>query len=333
MCLRCHHKDQRTAIARNMRRKREGGKTESIDFLLRVFFALFVLSRLCLCFLMLAGALAGCAQTRPTTQPSGGYFGPTESMPQVIARINANNKRIPTLWALVASFDVWARDPRSDKTDYINGSGGYLFYRGPDEFRLRGNKDLAGLILDIGMNAEQYWLAAPSPGPDVMWYGTVGHAVDLSADLPIRPELLSEVLGVSVIDENLLDEPYPVMRFNTDRDAYMFLFCRANKDRVIVQKEVWYDRATLKAILVILFDSDGRPILRAYLANHQKISGGGDLPAVAMDYDLLFPQTRSRMVLRLERAEIQHKGVPNDASFRFPGVDVVKTAKNIDAKD
>ena len=254
-------------------------------------------------------------------------------MPQVIARINANNKRIPTLWALIGSFDVWARNPGTDKTDYINGSGGYLFYRGPDEFRLRGNKDLAGLILDVGMNGEQYWLAALSPGPDVMWWGTVGHAVAASADLPIRPELLSEVLGISIFDDDFLAEPYPVMRFNTDRDAYMFLFCRADGDRVIAQKEVWYDRATLKAILVILFDSDGRPILRAHLTNHQKISGGGDLPAVAMGYDLLFPQTRSRLVLRLEKAEIQHKGVPGDASFRFPGVDIVKTAKNIDAKD
>lgn len=254
-------------------------------------------------------------------------------MPQVIARINSNNKKIPSLWAIVKDFDVWARDPRTGKTDYVNGSGGYLFYRAPADFRLRGNKDVAGLILDVGMNAQQYWLAALSPGPDVMWYGTVGHAVDPAADLPIRPELLSEVLGVSIFGENLLAEPYPVMRFNTDRDAYMFLFCQTDGGRVITQKEVWYDRETLSPILVILFDSGGRPILRAYLTEHQKISGEANLPAIAMSYDLLFPETRSRMVLRLAKAEVQHRGAPGDASFRFPGVDIVKTAKNIDAKD
>ena len=302
-----------------------------MDFLLRVSFALFAPSRVC--FLMLAGTIAGCTQTRPTTQPSGGYFGPTESMPQVIACINANNQRIPTLWASVASFDIWANDPSRNRTDYINGDGGNLFYRAPGEFRLRGKKVPLGLILDVGLNREQYWLAALAPGPDVMWFGTVGQAVDPSADLPMRPELLRDVLAVGLFNKDLLTPPYPVMRFNPDRDAYMFVFCRQRDHRVIAEKEVWYDRATLNPMVVILFNSDGRPVLRAYLSDHRPIVGVSHRTVVAMAYDLFFPETRSRMVLKLENAEIQHGSAPNDASFRFPGVDIVKTAKNIDAKD
>lgn len=276
---------------------------------------------------------AGCAHTQPTSRPSGGYFGPTESMPQVVARLNARNSRIPSLWARIKDFEVWANDPQRNKTDYVNGSGGYLFYRAPGEFRLRGTKDMAGLILDVGMNDDRYWLAAPSPGPDVMWWGTVGRAIDPTTDLPIRPELLKDVLAISVFDQDLLAVPYPVMRFNTDRDAYMFIFCRVDGERVIAEKEIWYDRATLNPIVVILFDPDGRPVLRAYLADHRQISGQADLPAIAMSYDLLFPQTRSRMLLKLEVAEIQRNGAPSDVSFRFPGQDIVKTVKNIDAKE
>ena len=295
--------------------------------------AIFALSRLWLSLLMLAGFIAGCTPTAPTTKPSGGYLGPTESMSQVIARINANNRQIPTLWASVASFDIWANDPTRNSTDYINGDGGYLFYRAPGEFRLRGKKVPLGLILDVGLNARQYWLAALAPGPDVMWFGTVGHAAAPSADLPIRPELLRDILAVGLFKTDLLAQPYPVMRFNTDRDAYMFLFCRERDGRVIAEKEVWYDRATLNPTVVILFDPGGRPVLRAYLSDHRAVAGVSHRAVVAMHYDLFFPETRSRMVLKLENAEVQHGSAPNDANFRFPGVDIVKTAKNIDAQD
>ena len=79
------------------------------------------------------------------------------------------------------------------------------------------------------------------------------------------------------------------MRFNNDADAYMFLWNVKLPDRWAVQKEIWYDRATLLPKLVLLFDENGRVVLRAYLSNYKSVEvanvphglaeGGGDLSA------------------------------------------------------
>jgi len=288
-------------------------------------------SCLLLGFLLLV--LPGCTPTPPAKPGTQGYFGPTETPDAVVARINARNNAVHTLWSRLGDFEVWAVNPQTQKTDYVNGSGGYLLYRAPQEFRFRGNKPGAGMIFEVGMNAQRYWLAAPAPGPDTMWWGTVGAATDPAADLPIRPELIQHVLALGALDTNPASRLFPLLRFNNDQDCYMLLFCRPWGQRTVIEKEVWYDRATLNPKLVILFDINGRAVLRAYLSDHRLLSGApAGTPAVAAHYDLFFPVTRSRMIVQLDDIELQHSGAPNDVSFRFPGTDITATAKNIDAK-
>src|SRR5512133_2995043 len=125
---------------------------------------------------------AGCAPKQPpTTQRS--YFGPTKTLPEVIAGINQNNAAIPTLWSRF-DFEAEIKESRDKKSETVVDKG-RLQYRAPAEFRLIANKELVGPILDLGMNRERYWMIAPKPGPDTMWWGYVkGGSTEINSEVP-----------------------------------------------------------------------------------------------------------------------------------------------------
>jgi hypothetical protein len=166
-------------------------------------------------------------------------------------------------------------------------------YRKPRELRLIGNKDIAGTIFEAGSTVDRFWLKV-LPEVDTMWWGyhkNVGKPCAL--DVPIRPDALVEVLGISEIDPTFTADPQPVMRFNNDSDAYMFLWTQPVDGRRIPVREVWYDRATKLPKLVLFFDREGRIVVRAYLAKHAPVQmenvADAERPRVATDLKLLFP--------------------------------------------
>jgi hypothetical protein len=141
--------------------------------------------------------------------------------------------------------------------------------------------------------------------------------------LQTEPQI-QEVLGISDINIDFLSEPAPVMRFNPDADAYMFVFSSrgGTPPRWIASKEIWYDRQTLLPTLVLLFDQNGRVVLRAYLSDYQPLEVP-DLPSerwpkVARYYQLYFPDSLSRMWFRLTDVALHHGKLPNDLTFGFP---------------
>jgi hypothetical protein len=157
-----------------------------------------------------------------------------------------------------------------------------------------------------------------------MWWGTYANSTASSAaiaGIPIRPDLLAEVLGVDTINPDLRRQPLPVMRFNNDQDAYMFTFMVSLPDRMVVQKEVWYDRATLRPKLIAFYDPNGRMIMRAYPQQVEHLDGDPTAPEIPTYYDLYFLDSGTKLVLKFHDIKASYKGIPNDNSFRFPGVD------------
>lgn len=278
-----------------------------------------------------AGGCAGRGEKAAVAQRKPPYLGPTDTMRQVVADINANNERLPSLWAR-HEFEATVVDERG-KSRFVNGDG-YLLFRQPRELRLIGKKPGVGNIFEIGSNDERFWLTIRPPNePSEIWWGNYANlGKPCVEEIPIRPDLILEVLGVSRIETDFTREPAPTMRFNNDQDAYMFVWNVRGPDRWIAQKEVWYDRETKLPRLVNLFDENGRVILSAYLSKHQPITtgpagaAGGEIPPpmIATDYRLFFPDNGTRMWFQLKDMELQHNGVPNDRSFAFPenpGVD------------
>ena len=50
---------------------------------------------------------------------------------------------------------------------------------------------------------------------------------------------MAQVLSIGLIDTNFLQPPVPVMRFDADADAYVFLWEVPAGDRWLAAREVW----------------------------------------------------------------------------------------------
>jgi len=269
--------------------------------------------------------LSGC-QTQPSGPGTGGLS--ALSREQLVEKINANNQRIPTLWARI-NLRADIRNPDTGKRTTVYADHGYLFYRAPGELRLRADKDVAGLLLDLGINTQRYWVIAPEPGPDTMWWGNV-QAEPQRSEIPLRPQDMLEILAIRPID--VAGPDAPKLQYSQKDKAYMLIWYRQVAGRYFVSREIFYDPDTLLPKTVLLFAADGSLALRANLTDHGQVdSPTKPEPRMAREYELLLPESRSRAELRLLNMTISRESVPNDASFRFPEKRSVAKEKQIDA--
>jgi hypothetical protein len=268
--------------------------------------------------IVLLFVVAGCNGKGAQTG-KGPYTGPTLPMYEVVQRINQNNSKVTSLWAS-NEMDASIVDDKGDRhNEVLSGS---LLYRPQRDMLIVATKPAIGRVFEIGSNDDVYWMSI-KVGPDTAWWGHYRNLGKPCAQpIPIRPDLILQVLGVSVIGQDFNQVPVPVMRFNPDSDAYMFVWNGKLPDRWVAVKEVWYDRQTLTPRLVLLFDENGRVVLRAYLSDHQKVKVA-DLPeiqwpVVARNFRLYFPENGSKLVMNLTDVGLTGpKNVPNERSFKF----------------
>ena len=268
------------------------------------------------CAVMCAIVCSGCVEkTRPTRAP---YFGPTDTLADVLQQISQRNAVMDSL-RCSGTFSADIVDPETKARTTGDGDVTLLF-KPRRNVRLVG-KVIGTTVFDIASNDERYWLILPEK-TDTMWWGyhrLIGTA--RAAKLPVRPDLIAEVIGVAAPDVDLLKEPTPLLRFNNDQDCYMITWHITLGDRAAVQKEVWYDRASLQPRMVLLFDANGRVTLRAYLSKPQAVSGFETQVMLASRYDLFFPDSGSRFVIELTDLDRSRNGAPTARSFQFPGDD------------
>ena len=252
--------------------------------------------------LLVIGALLTMAGCYHPPQPKG-YYGDTKTMSEVVRDINANNTGIPTIWTS-HKFRALIHDEKKNENS-VDGHGVLLFRKmhdKPDELLLTGEA-IYGKAFEIGSSSgpnAQYWVAVLPPNKTgTEWWGYYKNlGKPCVQSVPIHPDLIAEVLGVNDIDENFMRPPVPTMRFNNDRDAYMFTFNVPAGSQWVTQKEVWYDRVTKLPILVLLFDANGRVLLRANLLDHQALEGAGGRK-IATHYKMFFPETKDQFEFTL----------------------------------
>jgi hypothetical protein len=270
---------------------------------------------------MAAALLAGCRAPQRKD-----YRGPTLPMNQLVARINASTEKVTTLRG-AGKFSVEFIEEGS-RLRRESGDVTFLYAR-PQSLRLVGRHPLAGQVFDIGSNDERYWvMAGLKDSPDAtMWWGTYANLDQVDPkQIPVRPDLILEVLAVQPISTDFLQPPVPVMRFNNHDYAYMVVWHARLIDRWVAVKEVWYDVNSLLPTMVLLFDEHGRIVLRAYLSEHQPVEVPGlpeeQWPKVATVHQLFFPETGAKIRIELSQ-ELALKGgrpeAPNRLSFVFPG--------------
>ena len=288
-----------------------------------------------------AAAFTGCCPPQLRPPPTTSYSGPTESVDAVVQHVNANAGRVPSVWTNL-SYSASIVDPQRKRTTEASGDG-TLLYRRPGQLLLACNKDVAGQVLQLGTDGTEFWcqVRASATASDYWWGRSANVGKPCCRPVPVRPDLIVEVLGVGLLQTNLLQQPVPVMRFDNEHDAYVFDFIVRRADRWVTLKEVAYDRATCLPKRVALYDDAGRMVLRAELYGHAPVGEqtpgqADDRPRVARQYDLWFPDTGSTMTLRLDDPALTHKAgrltFPNDNSFRRPEPDDPGRATHVDAE-
>ena len=173
---------------------------------------------------------------------------------------------------------------------------------------------MAGPIFQLGSNDDLFWVRVYQ-GRKTEWWGHYRNlGKPCAKPIPIRPDLVMEVLGVNDINTNLLQPPVPTLRFNSDRCVYMLTFAVQLPNHWAIQKEVWYDRDTKLPTNVLLFDKNGRIQLRAYLSDYQVLEGTTD-KRIATNYNLYFPETRDSLVLSLKYPKLTKRGLPREGTI------------------
>ena len=130
------------------------------------------------------------------------------------------------------------------KAHSVSSDDGVLLYMAPTEFRLVGKKEFVGTVFDIGSNEQLFWLEV-IPGVNQLWWGKYADLAHVNAEslpIPIRPDLVMEVLGVGVINTDFNALPVPTMRYDNAADAYILIFNLKAPNQWLAEKEVWYDR-------------------------------------------------------------------------------------------
>ena len=270
-----------------------------------------------LALVLAAGAaLAGGCRTGPDAGAGARYFGPTQTMYDVVREINENNQAIGSLFCK-HYFEATIYDEKKE-SHFVNANGTLMLLK-PRDFYFDGVKEAVGKVVEMGSNAAQYWLRIDDTKQVTLWWGAYANInKPCSKEIPIRPDLIMEVLGVGNIPGDFTEPPVPVMRFNNDADAYMLTWNAPGKDRWYSEKEIWYDRRTKLPTLVLLYDANGRVILRAKLSGHRGVRVADQpeerWPKLATDYRLFFPENRSQMWIQLSDLALK-----SDNGFPKPG--------------
>ncbi len=261
------------------------------------------------------------------------------SMSELISRVNANNRRLDSLWAS-GYFEAVAKRSPDDRGTVINGTLNVQHLK-PNSLRLKGEKDIFNDVLDLGTDGENIWLRVPSEG--VIYTGTDGRLDPRkTSGLPIRPDLILQVLGVNLLPTDLTAFPAPTLRINPDGRVHMVAFIEPavlGEQRLKVSREVWYDVPSDPdqppvPQKVILSDDAGLPVLVATLLRHEPVGGDGG-PLVATRYLLYFPQTKGKMRIDLDKLLFSvdaRRGpdIPNVRSFRFDASQYPERVESLD---
>lgn len=271
--------------------------------------------------------LTGCQPPPPPPKPQPVlYSGPLLTTPQIVQGLQARYAPLRTIWSR-HDFAVSVLDNRG-RVRTLDGEGVLLLRKrnpgteGPTDLRLTGTKDIAGTVFDLGANRERAWLTLHGDIDTLYWLPQGAEPVDPRA-VPIRPDLVAEVLGVSDWVTDLSRYPTPVVTYQSDSDTYRITLVepappvQGGGIYLKSAREVWVDRSTLMIKRIVFYASDARPAVEANLGNWVALRGtaGAFVPT---DISLSFPLSKATMRFTLRDPVASRNNLPSDISFRFP---------------
>lgn len=212
--------------------------------------------------------LTGCAPEPPVTRPP---VQQTVSLAEVVARVNKNADAMDFLLRAggVSANGECERDGHREAFQLQ----GTLLYRKPLDLYLK--LEHLGATIEAGSNSKEFWLWEKSESPRYFWgeHEYMDDKIALDADLPLRPDLLIDVLGFGGLPQDTRGAYGPVARLGSL--GYELIFMDADdNNRLYIVKTVDVDRTEPCMVQSITyFQPDGRPWLQAKLSSYRRIEG------------------------------------------------------------
>jgi len=194
-------------------------------------------------------------------------------MSEVINRVNRNAAGMDFLLRAGGVTATGEYMPGTDrKTFQFNGT---LLYRRPRSLYLK--LEHVGGTIEAGSNPEEFWFWEKFQTPRYSWGRHEGMGVDLDADIPLRPDLLAEVLGLGDLPANTRGPGGPALWVGPG--TYELVFEDYDPTgQAYLTKTIDVDR--YEPFLVrslVYFRRDGQPLMQAKLGDYRPIEGSGVL--------------------------------------------------------
>jgi len=226
-------------------------------------------------------------------------------IPVVIERVNANSKKMDFLLrGGGVSATVRYREDGAPATQELSG---ILLYRKPRDLYLSLEHTLGGK-LEVGSNGREFWVWERIKEPRY-WWGRHERAEGiLDADLPVRPDVLLEVLGLQDLPTHTTGPHGPLSWVGLDRYELLFLDSDETGQLQLV-KAIDIDRREPFLVRSIVYFQHGRPVTVAKLSRYEVVEGSDVLAPRTIHIDLL------------EREGSAHLEFLTMKRFDKPGVD------------
>lgn len=235
--------------------------------------------------LMMAG-MVGCPPTREVLPPV------TDDVPSevVIERVNRNVRAMDFLLRAggVSASGKVAR--ASGKTDSFDANG-TLFFRRPRNLYMELQQALAGKI-EMGSNAQEFWYWEKFEHEKYYTGRHAGMPDPWETDIPLRPDQLVEMLGLSELPTRTGGAGGPTFVVGDD---YYFLnfFNRDAGGKTFQSKSVAISRRPPFLVSTITYYNPGsQPWLRAELKEYRPIEGTSVLTPRRIEIRSLEDQSR-----------------------------------------
>lgn len=221
------------------------------------------------CVCLAIACWSGCAATPKPT------FDEPDDVPMrlVIDRVNRNAEAMDFLLR-AGGVEATAEFLRGDHRETFQLHG-VLLYRRPRSLYLK--LDHLGPAIEAGSNDEEFWFWERAGQGAYSWGRHDQMDYHADPDLPFRPDLLAEVLGLGGLPDH--DESQDLMMWK-GRDRYELLFQdRDATGQAFLAKAINVDRYPPFLVRsIVYFRPDGQPLVQAKLSDYQPIA---DSPALA----------------------------------------------------
>lgn len=167
----------------------------------------------------------------------------------------------------------------------------------------------------FGSNDERYWVEQPDAR--ALTWGRHNRDLEPNAnDLIIRPELIVDALGISLIPEGDGSGAGPMQRL-TDTHQQLIFYEDSGRNPGRISKEFWLSRFAPQLIDRVIFrDPMGQLVMDAKLGKYKPIVAGG--PLIPHRFEVQWPATEGYMLLTVAGWRLLPKVNQDHPAFQFP---------------